>query len=196
MSTVTERYYITQSEYDSLEQLLMQHPHALQTLQRITKRPVYSKEELTDKKMRELFGANYAGLLYYNFETHKWNRTEYMGQPIKNQHFDTNQAVELKRLAELDAAFNDLEIVAVASIAIDSDLYPGWSKTIFNPTYLRNGQSIVATVIRRDRRTGCILPIASEWMGVRQTRSSGWTFNGFRYWDYRKTFNRIHGRTK
>ena len=144
--------------------------------------------------MREVFGANYAGLVYYDFERGQWNRNEYMGLAIKNQHFNTNQALELKRLVERDDAFNDLEIIAVASIAIAEENYPGWSKPIFNPTYYKHGQSIVSTIVRRDRRTGKILPVANEWMGVRQTRTTGWTFNGYRYWDFRKTFNRIYGR--
>jgi len=197
MQNTEKRYYFTESEYNALTDAMINNPHALQILQRIANRPIYVKEELSDKKMRELFGANYYGLVYYNFEEKSWNKNTYMGHPISNQHFDTNQAIELKRRAELDPAFKDLEIIAIASITIDSDLYPGWSKSIFNPTYLTGGGSIVSTIVRRDRHTGKILPVSNEWMGVRQSKaSSGFTFNGFRYWDFRHTFNRIHGRTK
>ncbi len=194
MQSTEKRYYFTETEYNAMMDAMITNPHALQILQRIANRPLYKKEELNDTKMRELFGANYNGLIYYDFEHQHWNKNTYMGEPIKNQHFDTNQAVELKCRAELDATFKDIEIIAVASIVIDSDLYPGWSQPIFNPTFLKSGNSIVSTIVRRDRRTGQILPIPPEWMGVRQNRSSGWTFNGFRYWDFRRTFNRIHGR--
>jgi len=196
MQRTEKRYYFTETEYNALTDAMINNPHALQILQRIANRPIYVKEELTDQKIHQLFGANYYGLVYYNFETNKWNRNTYAGQPISKQHFDTNQATELKRRAELDAAFSELEILAVASIAIDSELYPGWGKPIVKPTYLKHGGSIVSTIVCRDRRTGNILPIPDEWMGVRQQRSSGFTFNGFRYWDFRRTFNRIHGRTK
>ena len=52
-----------ETEYELLSNTITDNPRALQILQHIANRPIYKKEELNDKKMFELFGGNYFGLV-------------------------------------------------------------------------------------------------------------------------------------
>ncbi len=190
MSDSQKTYTLTQQDYDVLMSAALNNPTALGVLQRIANN---THEILNDDKVAELFGQNFHGIIYYNFDTKRWNRDTYFGKKIRNQSIDTTHACELKKRVEESPDMREIEIVATVAMPIDIKDYPGWSQTIENPIYEPHGESVVATVIRRDRRTGKILPIPSQWMGVRQSRSSVFVFNGFRYWDFRRIFNEIHG---
>lgn len=180
-------YTLTQRDYDILVKETLNNPTALGVLQRIAGQ---TNDKLDDKKMSELFGTNYHGIIYYNFETNTWNRKN------PNAGIDTTHALELKKRVETDPKMRDIEIIAAVAMPISETEYPGWGAVVHNPKYSSTGNSIVGTVVRRDKRTGKILPIASGWIGIRQMRRNGFVFNGFRYWDFARTFRQIHGLEK
>ena len=121
------------------------------------------KEILTDKKMQELFGSNTNGIIYFNYDTGKWNRTEYMNTPIRYTEENTKYAYEFKKSMKNEPVFQDTEIIAYVIMAIKNTHYMDYEATITNPTYCPDGDFIVANIVRRSKKDGCILPINPTW---------------------------------
>lgn len=126
---------------------------------------VPEKEILTAGKMRNLFGASYENIVYFNFDTESWNRSRYLGFTIGNQAVDARDAMEMKRVLEQKPEMQQLEVVASVTMATPDSEYPGTGNIAKNPIYKRSA-NIVGTLILRDKTTGKILPVAPCWVGV------------------------------
>ena len=72
MSTKSKTYTLTQRDYDILLSSVLHNPIALGVLQRIAGN---TSDKLDDDKMEKLFGSNYHGITYFNFETNKLENT-------------------------------------------------------------------------------------------------------------------------
>ena len=81
-------YKISQADYNILKNAIsvlerkiigVERVAALANAKRVLERIkplemiVNGREILTDDKMRDLFGENYNGILFYNFDSKKWN---------------------------------------------------------------------------------------------------------------------------
>ncbi|MBQ8256009.1 MAG: hypothetical protein IJY99_03535 [Alphaproteobacteria bacterium] len=129
---------------------------------------VDGKEILTDDKMADLFGLNYNGILFYNFDAKKWNTDKYMGVPVSGQDIDTANAVEMRTKMHRMKDFANYELVAVVTMVVSSVVYPTQDDVVENPRYDLTGNSVVGTVVRRDKKTGRILPLDNRWVAVRR----------------------------
>ncbi|MBR5575275.1 MAG: hypothetical protein IKV93_01910 [Alphaproteobacteria bacterium] len=126
-------------------------------------KPVAVAEKLTDAKMRELFGANYKNIVYYNFDTGTWNRDSYMGYSIGNQKTDTKNANEMRRVMESD--MNGWTLVAAAVMAVgDEDFSSVGAEIPSNVQYKRSG-NIAGTVVLRNPM-GQIVNVRMPYIGV------------------------------
>jgi len=193
MSTKPKTYTLTQRDYDILLSSVLHNPIALGVLQRIAGN---TSDKLDENKMSELFSANYHGITYFNFETNKWNRNNYKIDAKKHQGIDTVHAQELKRNIEQDPNMRDIEVIAAVAMTINEPDYPGWGEIIHNPKFSATGKSVIGTIVRRDKRTGKILPVTSEWMGIHQMQPRSFVFNGFRYFDFARIFRKTYGLEK
>ena len=166
----------------------------------------YKKELLTIERMQRLFGQNYNGLIYYNFDTGAWNTDRYRGYTINKQREHTELANEFKAVLERCPEFADYELVAMVVMAIRGRLYPGFSCSIHFPMYnaFANGDAAVGTIVRRDRKTGRILPVPNNWLGVSEfdeeavAKRSAKNFASFGVAspEFRKQLLSIHGKQK
>ena len=123
------------------------------------------KEILTDDKMRQILGANYNDVIYYNFDKAAWNADSYLGFKIENQAEYTKIANQCKALVESDAQFEPFELVAVVTMVIDDEQYTEFGAKVKKPKFSKFGKSTVGTLVQRDRKSGKILPVSENWMG-------------------------------
>lgn len=129
---------------------------------------VDGKEILTDDKMADLFGLNYSGILYYNFDAKKWNTDKYMGVAVKGQDIDTANAIEMQTKMHRMMEFKDYELVAVVTMLVPSVLFPTRDMVIENPLRDFSGNATLGTIVKRDRKSGRILPLDNRWVAVRR----------------------------
>lgn len=114
-------------------------------------------EQLTDDKMRELFGAKYKNIIYYNFDLDTWNTMD-----VTTNQTATTAMQNMKSAMQSERAFNrDIAACAIMPIAWG---HKGIGQIIQNPTYSQFGKYIVGTVVCRDNNTGKILPLPHDWM--------------------------------
>lgn len=130
-----------------------------------TAQPKVQKERLTSDKMKDLFGTSYKDIVYFNFDTGTWNRPNYLGFTVGNQKIDTKDALEMRRMCELEPQMQALEVVASVTMATSDEDYPGTERIAKEPVYKRS-RNIVGTLLLRDKVTGRILAPASCWLGV------------------------------
>lgn len=123
------------------------------------------KELLTTNKMRDLFGASYENIVYFNFDTECWNRSKYLGFTIGDQTIDARNAMEMKRMVEMEPEMQDLEVVASVTMSTTNAEYPGNGNVASAVKYKRD-RNIVGTLVLRDKTTGKILPVVLCWLGV------------------------------
>ena len=123
------------------------------------------KEILTTVKMKSLFGASYDNIVYYNFDTDVWNRSKYLGFTMGNQSIDARNAIEMKRMVEMEPEMQDLEVVASVTMSTTDAEYPGNGNVAAAVKYKRD-RNIVGTLVLRDKTTGKILPVVPCWLGV------------------------------
>lgn len=123
------------------------------------------KELLTTNKMRDLFGASYENIVYFNFDTECWNRSKYLGFTIGDQTIDARNAMEMKRMVEMEPEMQDLEVVASVTMSTTNAEYPGNGNVASAVKYKRD-RNIVGTLVLRDKTTGKILPVVPCWLGV------------------------------
>lgn len=125
------------------------------------------KENLTCDKMRELFGANYSGLVYFNFDTRRWNKTKYQNDDLHRHNIPCVEDVYAwKSELEQEETFRDYELVASVVMAVSNKGFPGWAKPVRRPVFDEKGTSAVGTIVRRSRKTGKILSVPSNWVGL------------------------------
>ncbi|MBQ4069872.1 MAG: hypothetical protein IJD52_00655 [Alphaproteobacteria bacterium] len=123
-------------------------------------------ESLTPEKMRKLFGRNYKGVLYYDFDSDVWNTDTYMGVPISCQHVDTKDALRMKKSVEKEKLFKPFDLVAAVIMAIDAQNYNGDGQLVAAPRFNYGGTAAVGNVVCRDKNTGLILPVSNNWIGI------------------------------
>ena len=121
------------------------------------------KEILTDSKMRQLFGENYHGLIFYNYDFGLWNAEKFHGYKIETNEIDLKQ---LKKNMEKEPGFSGDELVAIVIMLIQKDKFPGAGKVIKNPQMNFNGWAVVGNLVKRDKKTGNILPVHDAWLGA------------------------------
>lgn len=161
------------------------------------------KELLTDDKMRELFGANYEGLMYYNFDSGKWNCERFCGYCVPYQEETEKMAKKLKKMLEETPQFKNWDVVACVTTLIRDKYFSGMAQKVNHPRFNKKGKSVVGTIVRRDKTTGKILPVPVDWSGVFKADSicgAIWfasknflTFST-QLSDYRAALVRIHSR--
>lgn len=123
------------------------------------------KEMLTQDKMKDLFGESYKNIVYFNYDTGVWNRPNYLGFSIGDQRVDTRDAMEMRRMIELEPQMQKYELAASVTMATGDEEYPGTNRVAKIPQYKR-ARNIVGTLILRDKKTGKILPVVPCWLGV------------------------------
>lgn len=133
---------------------------------------VYCKEELNERKMMDLFGANYRGILYYNFDTNSWNTHNYRGCASIDADTMGRKAGYLKEFLENMSRFSDFELVAYVTMLNKSDSFPGWCEVLEKPVFSRLGESVLANIVCRSRKSGKILPVPSGWIGIRAFKNN------------------------
>ncbi len=125
-----------------------------------------NKEILTDLKMQELFGANYEGLMYYNFDAGKWNCDRFMGFCVPYQDKTEQAAIELKKILDAELERKNWEVVAIVTTLIRDKYFMGVGERVNRPRFNAKGRSVVGTIVRRDKNTGKILTVPVDWIGV------------------------------
>lgn len=125
-----------------------------------------NKEILTDLKMQELFGANYEGLMYYNFDAGKWNCDRFMGFCVPYQDKTEQAAIELKKILDAELERKNWEVVALVTTMIRDKYFQGIANKVNRPVFNKRGKSVVGTIVRRDKNTGKILGVPVDWTGV------------------------------
>ena len=121
------------------------------------------KEILTDQRAQQILGSNINGAIYFNYDTGKWNRNEYMGHPIKYEADNTKYAQEFKQRLESAPQFQDIDIIAYIIMPIYNTHFMDYDMTTTNPTYDSKGDFIVGNIICRNKKDGNILPINPKW---------------------------------
>lgn len=142
-----------------------------------------SIEILNDKKLQELFGMNYAGVLVYSYDTKSYNKKTYHGKPMVQDTALMNSATRAlfeKRINAMPEFADKYKIAGFAVMAIDCPDYPnnnGWcadynnkNVQIHDPQYNRLGLQVAGTIIVRDISTGKILPVPNKWLLVTDGR--------------------------
>ena len=117
------------------------------------------KEVLTSEKMKNMFGANYYGLLYFNFDLCKWNTKNYLGYDLKPYETDERGLYVAKGILELDKRMQNREIVAMATMLVDKKDYPGYAEFAVSPSFNPNGDAVLGTIVMRDMLNGKIMPM-------------------------------------
>lgn len=138
------------------------------------------KEILDNKKIQELFGQNYPGVIVYDYDTKSYNKISYHGQTLGRS---AENAVKpcyhtFEKHINADPRFiNKYEIVGFASMTIDSTYYSQNNQNVCNvgivnnPQYNQMGLQVVGTIIIRDIATGKIQPIPNQWLLLMDGRS-------------------------
>ncbi len=125
-----------------------------------------NKEILTDDKMRELFGTNYEGLMYYNFDSGKWNCERFYGYCVPYQEETEKMAKNLKKMLEETPQFKNWDVVACVTTLIRDKYFSGMAQKVNRPRFNKKGKSVVGTIVCRDKATGKIMPVPVDWSGV------------------------------
>lgn len=131
--------------------------------------PKDKKERLTSEKMQELFGANYRGIVYYNFDKKVHFSLGYEGALSASAPIAPNNAAECKTVLEHEPLFSDREVVATVVMSIapqksGTSMIQG--KKIKNPVHAPQGSTVVGTLVTRNCTTGKINPVPTTWLGV------------------------------
>lgn len=124
---------------------------------------------LTQNALRDLFGANYNNIFYYNFDIKKFGSTYkevpfYMGTPLSVNE----KALQYcpRALNYLLAEYNMQLAAAVVMLTGQHDMKRG--ELIKNPTFDKNGRNIVGTIVTRNMITSDINPYNGNWVSLGQ----------------------------
>lgn len=128
-----------------------------------------NKEVLNNKKIQELFGNNYTGVVVYDFDTKSYNKTSYHGQILMRDKENTVKPCYhiFEKQINRDPRFaNKYEVVGFAAMTVN---YPDQTQNnnnqaIINPQYNQFGLQVAGTIIVRDLATGKIQPIPNQWL--------------------------------
>lgn len=126
-----------------------------------------NKEFLDVAKLRELFGANYDFIEFFDYDTGRLNS----GHKVSKS--DDIIYRNFKNILSKDARFNNhYELAAVVSLSVSpypySDVNDG--QIVRKPKYVKPsikflGQTgFAGAIVCRDKNTGKILPVPSKWL--------------------------------
>ncbi len=164
-------YKISDDDYQILKMAVRDMPEAAAALARavpIDVKNVKIKERLSVEKMRSLFGVNYNGVIYFDFETSGWNKNYFMGYPVNH----TADVWEFKRVWDLIPMGQKYDLLACVVMPVDVSCYPGKGRIIEKPNYNPYSKLVAGTVVCRDKKTGMILPQTSQMIAVGDFGSS------------------------
>lgn len=182
-----QKYELTQEGYDALaklggdvERILAKHTAPIQQpakkpgwIQRIKQlglgRGNDKRERLTDVKMQELFGANYRGIIYYNFDKQSTFSSGYSGALDAADHIIPTYVHSCRVVLEREPLFADREIVATVVMSTAQQKPAPASvqgREFINPVHAPQGSVVVGTLVTRDCATGKINPVPTSWLGV------------------------------
>lgn len=123
-----------------------------------------NREILTTEKIRHLFGEK-PYILYYNFDTDKWNTEYFMGKQRNNILRDTTDVKKMKEILESKLNFIDTEIVAVVIMTCME--YPGWGNLTKNKkTNINLKNNAIGALVCRNKKTGQIMPQPAKHIGI------------------------------
>ncbi|MBR5625309.1 MAG: hypothetical protein IKW67_00825 [Alphaproteobacteria bacterium] len=125
-------------------------------------------EILTDEKMSDMYGANYQGLVYYNFDLCKWNRDAYLGHTFASYELYAKDLYLTKEAIEKDQRMENLELVAMVTMIVDVQDYPGYAEFAIAPKFNAAGKCVLGSIVLRDKISKKIVKnsTATHWMGV------------------------------
>lgn len=165
-----------------------------------------SKERLTDEKVRNYLGTNYEGAMYYNFDDMMWKSDKCLGYVMPYQDNHEKMLWSLKAVLEQEVKFSGFELVAVVTMAVKDRFFPGVGEKVSHPFFARSGTGVVGTIIRRDRKTGKLLPLPCNWNGVRLSKlgvcdaiwygPKWFALAGIENADFRNSLIKNHARTR
>ena len=136
------------------------------------------KQKVLDNQViQQLFGANFTGVVVYDYASNTYNTTKYNGQRFQPDAELARKPAYHTFKSQLDKnpQFTDMfELVGFAAMTVNCPNYvcdennnSAWRfANIFvkNPVYDRYGLQVVGTIIVRNKHTGEILPVPDRWM--------------------------------
>ena len=157
-------YIISQEDYNILKNLSSVDSGAKAALNKSYKGTF--KEIITDDKMKQFFGKNYHGILYYDFDAGEWNRYSWEGMFIDDQYISEKHMNELRQALSWMGKMNGFDLLATVVMSVDSKNYPGKGQYVENPVYKPYEDMLVGTLVCRSQQTGRILNPGTRWIGV------------------------------
>lgn len=166
-------YQMTRQDYDALvghlKQIQSILSHAV-VVDAPVATPVPSKQvvpttlqHLNSATLCDVFGINYRGILYYDFETNAWSDNKYGGYSVFAPMYpeDISSSIAPHRSAQ-----GGTSVIALAVMTMNGAFFQGWCESVSNPVYSARGTSVVANLVRRDNVTGKIIPVSNNWVGI------------------------------
>lgn len=176
------KYPVTQEEYNILLREYKRLGLILENVEIVSRAQKLESDKLpqirgvsgilNQDKMKALFGVNYKNILYYTFETGRWNKSNYLGCQIWNGRYNTSNVKKIKQ--NIEERYNYLEILGVAVMPVSLKKYKNavTGTIIENPKYMAKGLGVVGAVICRDRRFGQIMGVAGNWIMIDAYKST------------------------
>ncbi|MBO5833998.1 MAG: hypothetical protein J6R22_03525 [Alphaproteobacteria bacterium] len=160
-------YTILQGDFDILKKAVQSDPAASLALSR-----AYAgnfNEVLTDDKMKQLFGANYEGLIYFDYEANEWNRYSWGLLTIDFQYIHTKHMQDLKEALRWTGAWRNVDLLAAVAMGVDAKYYKGQGQYVENPVWSDDcPKHMVGNLVCRDHKSGRILPVSKKWIGIEE----------------------------
>ncbi|MBE6458098.1 MAG: hypothetical protein E7011_04835 [Alphaproteobacteria bacterium] len=129
----------------------------------------HKKEELTDAKIYELFGDNVktGAMLCYNFDSDTWMPQTFNNTDMRRRTWDFMHLYMFKESLEKMPEFQDVEMVASVIMRVQTGrlAYNG-PRFLLYPAADNKGQSVIGTVVLRNKRNGNILHVPGKWVTV------------------------------
>lgn len=124
----------------------------------------------TDDQAGSLYGCDSSNILYYNYDTEKWNKDEFLGHKLPYSRYDAVLAMNFKYHLESDHRYSTrYELASIAVRIVPT--FPGVGKVVENPAP-GNGTTILGALISRCKETGVLVPTHNRWIGVKSCASS------------------------
>ena len=120
------------------------------------------KEVLGTEKLRQLFGEKFRDVIYYDYDRGVWIAPTDTDLRLSYPY----NVGGMKKALEREPKLQNYELVAAATMTIQGKYYTGRKMVIKNPVLNPGGRTVVGNVVLRDKRTGNILPVASDWVTV------------------------------
>lgn len=163
-------YLIQKSDYDILKRAVQYDASAAQILDQAHYGSF--KECITDDKMKQMFGTNWSGLLYYDFDACEWNRSSWEGMDIDYQFIDEKYMGDLRQALGWMGKLKGLDLLAPVVMPVASVGFPGKGRYMENPVYQKYANCLVGNFVCRSQKTGKILMPSKNWICVDKFENS------------------------